>query len=140
ASHVSVLPTPDTIATRVSFASLYSHGFARVAAAVPHMRIGEPAFNAERTLALARQAADDDAALVIFPELGLSGYSIDDLLHQGALLDGVLDAIGRIAAESQGLQPLVAVGAPLRCEHGVFNCAVVIHRGRVLGVVPKSYL
>ena len=74
----------------MSFASLYNHGFVRVAAAVPHMRIGEPEFNAERTLALAGQASDEHAALVIFPELGISGYSIDDLLHQGALLDGVV--------------------------------------------------
>ncbi|MBV8710387.1 MAG: hypothetical protein JOY56_01320, partial [Solirubrobacterales bacterium] len=85
------------------FASLYSHGFARVAAGVPHMRIAEPAFNAERTLALAGQASDDHAALIIFPELGLSGYSIDDLLHQSAVLDGVVDAIGGIAAESAHL-------------------------------------
>jgi NAD+ synthase (glutamine-hydrolysing) len=129
--------SPDAV---WQFSSLYSHGFARVAAAVPHMRIGEPAFNAERTLALARQASDDHAALVVFPELGLSGYSIDDLLHQAALLDGVEEAIGRIAAESAALQPIIVVGAPLRCEHGVFNCAVIIHRGRVLGVAPKSYL
>jgi NAD+ synthase (glutamine-hydrolysing) len=122
------------------FGSLYSHGFARVACAVPHMRIAEPAFNADRTLALAGQASDDHSALIAFPELGLSGYSIDDLLHQGALLDGVVDAIERIAAESAGLRPVLVVGAPLRCEHGVFNCAVVIHRGRVLGVTPKSYL
>ena len=104
------------------------------------MRIGEPAFNAERTLALARRASDDHAALIAFPELGLSGYSIDDLLHQAALLDGVEAAIGRIAAESAGLGPIIVVGAPLRAEHGLFNAAVVIHRGRVLGVVPKSYL
>jgi len=126
--------------SRRPFGSLYTHGFARLAAAVPHMRIAEPAFNAERTLALARQASEEGVALVIFPELGLSGYSIDDLLHQSALLDGVLDAIARIATESAELAPVIAVGAPLRCEHGVFNCAVVIHRGRVLGVIPKSYL
>jgi NAD+ synthase (glutamine-hydrolysing) len=124
----------------MTFASLYSHGLVRVAAAVPRMKIGEPAFNAERTLALARQASDDHAALVIFPELGLSGYSIDDLLHQDALLDAVVSAIERIAAASATLQPIIAVGAPLRAEHGVFNTAVVIHRGRVLGVIPKSYL
>ena len=104
------------------------------------MRIVEPAYNAERTLALARQASDEHAALVVFPELGLAGYSIDDLLHQDALLDGVVAAIGRIADESADLTPMLLVGAPLRCEHGLFNCAVVIHRGRVLGVVPKSYL
>jgi NAD+ synthase (glutamine-hydrolysing) len=129
--------SPDSLRP---FGSLYSHGFARVACAVPHMRIADPAFNAERTLALAGQASDDHTALIAFPELGLSGYSIDDLLHQGALLDGVVDAIERIAAESASLHPVLVVGAPLRCEHGVFNCAVVIHRGRVLGVTPKSYL
>ena len=124
----------------MSFASLYSHGFVRVAAAVPRMRIGEPAFNAERTLELARQASDSHAALVIFPELGMSGYSIDDLLHQAALLDAVVGALERVASESASLSPVIVVGAPLRFEHGVFNTAVVIHRGRVLGVVPKSYL
>src|ERR1700733_11277080 len=139
-SHVSVLPDPDTIATRMSFASLYSHGFVRVAAAVPHMRIGEPAFNAERTLGLARQASEAQAALVIFPELGISGYSIDDLLHQAALLNAVVGALERVVSESASLSPVIVVGAPLRFEHGVFNTAVVIHRGRVLGVVPKSYL
>ncbi len=124
----------------MSFASLYSHGFVRVAAAVPHMRIGEPEFNADRTLALARQASEEQAALVIFPELGISGYSIDDLLHQEALLDAATSAIGRIVAGSASLQPMIVVGAPLRFEHGVFNTAVVIHRGRILGVVPKSYV
>jgi NAD+ synthase (glutamine-hydrolysing) len=124
----------------MNFASLYSHGFVRVAAAVPHMRIGEPHFNAERTLGLAEQASEHHTGLVIFPELGLSGYSIDDLLHQGALLDGVEEAIGQIAAASEVLTPMIVVGAPLRCEHGIFNCGVVIHRGRVLGVIPKSYL
>ncbi len=124
----------------MSFASLYSHGFVRVAAAVPHMRIGDPAFNAEHTLGLARQASDEHAALVIFPELGISGYSIDDLLHQGALLDAVLAGLERVVAGSESLAPVILVGAPLRFEYGVFNTAVVIHRGRVLGVVPKSYL
>ena len=124
----------------MSFASLYSHGFARVASAVPHMRVGEPGFNAERTVGLAQRASDDHAALVIFPELGLSGYSIDDLLHQTALLDGVVEAIDRIATASAGLRPIMVVGAPLRFEHGIFNCAVVIHGGRVLGVAPKSFL
>jgi NAD+ synthase (glutamine-hydrolysing) len=129
------------MSTRLNpFDSLYSHGFARIAAAVPRERIGDPAFNAERTLALAARAIESRAAVVIFPELGLSGYSIDDLLHQQALLDGVVDAIAGIAAESASLTPVMVVGAPLRHEHGLFNTAVVIHRGRVLGVVPKSYL
>ena len=123
-----------------AFRSLYSHGFIRVASAVPHGRPAEPAFNAERTLALAQRASDDHAALVIFPELGVSAYAIDDLLHQQALLASVLDALERIRAESVGLRPVIIVGAPLPIEGGLFNCAIVIHRGRLLGIVPKSYL
>lgn len=129
-----------TRSDRGPFDSLYGHGFVRVAAAVPHVRIAEPAFNAERALELAGRASDARAALVIFPELGLSGYAIDDLLHQHALQDAVLDAVQRTVAESAALRPVIIVGAPLWAEGGLFNCAIVIHRGRVLGVVPKSYL
>jgi NAD+ synthase (glutamine-hydrolysing) len=116
------------------------HGFARLAAAVPRVRVADPQFNAERTIALARQAAAEHAALVVFPELGLSAYAIDDLLHQRALLDGVLEALSAVLAATRELRPLLAVGAPLVLEGGLFNCAVVAHRGRVLGIVPKSYL
>ncbi|HEX4672069.1 MAG TPA: NAD(+) synthase [Solirubrobacteraceae bacterium] len=123
-----------------AFHSLYSHGFARVAAAVPNVRIADPAFNAQRTLELARGASDQNAALVLFPELGLSGYAIDDLHHQQPLTHAVLEAIATIAAESASLDPVIVVGAPLEAERGLFNTAVVIHRGRVLGVIPKSYL
>jgi len=122
------------------FDSIYSHGFARVAAAVPHLRPAEPAFNAERTLALAQRASDECAALAVFPELGLSAYAIDDLLRQDALTDGVLDAVAQIKAASVDLLPVLVVGGPLRAQHGLFNVGFVIHRGRVLGVVPKSYL
>jgi NAD+ synthase (glutamine-hydrolysing) len=128
------------VAPAEPFGSLYSHGFARVAAGVPHARVADPRFNVERTLALAQLASDAGAALVIAPELGLSAYAIDDLLHQQALLRGVLRAIERIVAQSPSLRPLIVVGAPLQAEGGLFNTAVVIHRGRVLGVVPKSYL
>jgi NAD+ synthase (glutamine-hydrolysing) len=122
------------------FKSLYSHGFVRVASAVPHVRVADPAFNADRTVALARQAAEQHAALVIFPELGISAYAIDDLLHQRALQQAVHEALARIVADSAALATIIVVGAPLPFEGGLFNCAVVIHAGRVLGVVPKSYL
>jgi NAD+ synthase (glutamine-hydrolysing) len=122
------------------FHSLYSHGFVRAAAAVPRVGLADPAFNAQHTLALAQRASDEHAALVVFPELGLSGYSIEDLLHQQALSEAVLEALSSIVTESAALQPVLVVGAPLRAEGGLFNSAVVIHRGRVLGVVPKSYL
>src|SRR3954447_16107627 len=122
------------------FDSLYSQGFARIAAAVPHLRPAAPEFNTDRTLALARDASDAHAAVVAFPELGLSAYAIDDLLHQQALTDGVLANLERIVATSEDLFSVLVVGAPLRAEGGLFNCGVVIHRGEVLGVVPKSYL
>jgi NAD+ synthase (glutamine-hydrolysing) len=124
----------------VAFDSLYSHGFARVAAAVPLLKPAEPAYNAERTLALARQAHDEQAALIVFPELGLSAYAIDDLLHQAALNDAVEEALEQVVEASKDLLPVVIVGAPLRVQGGLFNCGFVVHRGRILGVVPKSYL
>lgn len=122
------------------FSSLYSHGYVRVAAAVPHVQIAEPQVNAERTLALARRASEEHTAVVVFPELGLSGYSIEDLFHQQALLAAVLEGLERVVRESEELAPVLVVGAPLQAEGGLFNTAVVIHRGRVLGVVPKTYL
>jgi NAD+ synthase (glutamine-hydrolysing) len=122
------------------FESLYSHGFVRVAAAVPDVRIAEPSFNAERVVALAGQADEEGAVLVAFPELGLSGYSIEDLFHQHALLAAVRSALQSIVVASGQLGCLLVVGAPLLLEGAVFNTAVVVHRGRILAVVPKSYL
>jgi NAD+ synthase (glutamine-hydrolysing) len=122
------------------FDSLYTHGFLRVAVCVPRVRVAAPAFNAEHTLRLARQVSEDDAVLALFPELGLSGYSNEDLFHQDALLDAALVAVERIVEESRSLAPVLLVGAPLRWEHKLFNCAIVVHRGRILAVVPKSYL
>ena len=92
------------------FDSLYSHGFARIAAAVPHLKPADPEFNTDRTLALARQASDDRAAVVVFPELGISAYAIDDLLHQQALQDGVLIGLERIVAASADLFSVLVVG------------------------------
>jgi NAD+ synthase (glutamine-hydrolysing) len=122
------------------FGSLYRHGFVRVAAAVPRVQIAEPDANARRTLALADRASEQGAALVVFPELGLSGYSIEDLLHQQAIAESVLDALEQVRRGSAELPAVLVVGAPILVESGLFNTAVVIHRGRVLGVVPKSYL
>ena len=123
-----------------SFESIYTHGFVRVAVCIPRVKIAAPRFNAERTLHFAREAAGDHAALVLFPELGLSAYSNEDQFHQDALLDATLGALGEIVDASTKLVPILLVGAPLRWENKLFNCAVVIHRGRILGVTPKSYL
>src|ERR1700761_6482749 len=98
------------------FATPYSHGFVRVASAVPHLRVGNPAFNAGRTLALAADADRAHAALVIFPQLGLASYTSEDLFRQDALLDGVLEGLARIVEASRELRPVIVVGAPLRAE------------------------
>ncbi len=122
------------------FASLYTHGFCRVAVATPTVFPAQPSANARETIALAATAATQKAALVLCPELGLSGYAIDDLFFQDALLGAVETAVAEIISASAALNPVLVVGAPFRIEDKLFNCAIVIHRGAVLGVVPKSYI
>jgi NAD+ synthase (glutamine-hydrolysing) len=123
-----------------AFHSIYRHGFARVAACTLPVSLADPASNAEATAALAEDCAAEGAVLAVFPELGISGYTIEDLRQQDAVLDAVEQAIGSLRERSAGLLPLILLGAPLRHNGALFNCAVAIHRGRILGVVPKSYL
>jgi NAD+ synthase (glutamine-hydrolysing) len=124
----------------VDFYSAYAHGFARIAACTVPIRVADPATNARTVLEQARVCSDDGVAVAIFPELCLSGYAIDDLFLQDPLLDAVTDAVAAIVAESADLAPVLVVGAPLAHGNRVLNTAVVIHRGRILGVAPKSYL
>jgi NAD+ synthase (glutamine-hydrolysing) len=123
-----------------SFHSIYAHGLVRAAVCIPRVRVADPSFNEAQTLGLARRASALNAAIALFPELGISAYSNEDLFHQDALLDASAGAVARLVAESAELTPVLLVGAPLRFEGKLFNCAVVIYRGRVLGIVPKSYL
>ncbi len=126
----------------MDFHSVYDQGFARVAACTSRTHIGDPRANAAEVIGHARRviAATPGIALIVFPELSLSGYAIDDLVLQDVILDAVLDGIASVVAASADMVPVIVVGAPLRAGHRLFNCAVVIHRGTVLGVVPKSYL
>jgi NAD+ synthase (glutamine-hydrolysing) len=124
----------------MSFRCIYQHGFARVAACTERIAIGDPLANADAVLRQARACAQDGVAVALFPELHLSGYSIEDLLMQDALLDAVEAALAIVVDGSRDLLPVLVVGAPLRRRDRIYNCAVVVHRGRVLGVAPKSYL
>jgi NAD+ synthase (glutamine-hydrolysing) len=124
----------------MNFRSIYQHGFARVAACTTHVAIADPPANAEAVLRQARACADEGVAVALFPELCLTGYSIEDLLLQDAVLDGVEAAVATVVAGSADLLPVLVFGAPLRHRNRVYNCAIVVHRGRVLGVAPKSYL
>jgi NAD+ synthase (glutamine-hydrolysing) len=122
------------------FFNLYSHDFARVAVGVPRLRVADPAYNAAETIQLMERAVAERAVVALFPELGLSAYSCDDLFHQRALLDGVDDGLRSLLDATTRLPILTVVGLPLQVQHLLFNCAAVLYRGRVLGVVPKTYL
>src|ERR1700722_9901045 len=108
----------------MDFYNAYSQGFARVAACTHRASIGDPAANAESVLRLARDCHDDSVALAVFPELTLSGYSIEDILLQDALLDAVEVALLDIVVASAELMPVLVIGAPLRHQHRIYNTAV----------------
>ena len=124
----------------MDFRSLYAHGFVRIAACTGRVTVGDPAANAGAVLRQARACDEEGVALAIFSELCLTGYSIEDLLHQDAILDAAEDALAEVIEGTAGLLPALVVGVPLRLRGALYNCAVVVHRGSVLGVVPKSYL
>ncbi|MCB1287917.1 MAG: NAD(+) synthase [Mycobacterium sp.] len=124
----------------MDFFSAYARGFARVAACTHHTVLADPSANAESVLRIARDCHEDGVAVAVFPELTLSGYSIEDILLQDTLLDAVETALADVVDASAYLLPVLVVGAPLRHLHRIYNTAVVIHRGTVLGVAVKSYL
>lgn len=124
----------------MTFTSIYRHGFARVAACTTRCTLADPQANAEAILAAARTCHDQAVAVALFPELAVSGYAIDDLLLQDPLLDAVEQAIVHLVERSADLLPLLLVGAPLWFEGRLYNTAVAVHRGRLLGVVPKTHL
>src|SRR3954468_22638106 len=120
--------------------SFSRHGFARVAAAVPQVQLADADANAASTLAIARQAAEEDVTVLVCPELGLTGYSNQDLFHQQALLESAEHALLSVAVRAAELPTILVVGLPLRAGTQLFNVAAIVHGGQVLGVVPKSYL
>jgi NAD+ synthase (glutamine-hydrolysing) len=111
-----------------------------VAVAVPAVDVAAPDFNLDETLKLATRAASENAILAVFPELGLSAYSNEDLFLQDALLDAVESSLARLLEASRDLPLLFVVGAPLPSENRLFNCAIVVYRGHILGITPKTYL
>nr|WP_194301084.1 NAD(+) synthase [Acetobacter lambici] len=119
---------------------MYHQGFVRVAACTAPVTLADPHTNIEQIVTTAQTCAGQGVGLCVFPELGLSGYSIEDLLQQSTLLNAVDTALAALARATADLLPVVVVGAPLRHRNSLYNCAVVLHRGHILGVVPKSYL
>jgi len=126
--------------SRGDFFNLYRHGFVRVAVATPRVRIGDPRHNADATLELMQQAARDKALLAVFPELGLSAYTCDDLFHQRTLIDAAENALAQLLARTRNLPLAALVGLPVAVDGRLYNCAALVCRGRLVGVVPKTYL
>lgn len=140
-------PTPlqDEVATMAKsethpFFDAHTHGFVRVATATPKVRTADVAYNAEGIIEQAREADRRHVDLLLYPELCLSSYAIDDLHLQTALLDSVERHVGIIVAASRELATVLVIGAPLRRNGRIYNCALVIARGKLLGAVPKSFL
>ena len=122
------------------FFNLYKHGFVRVAVAVPEVRVSDPTFNVTHTIQLAEEAAAEKAVLTLFPELGISAYTNEDLFHQQALLESVERELKRLLRETSFLDSILVVGAPILVDSFLYNCGLVLHRGQILGIVPKTYL
>ncbi len=122
------------------FYSAHTHGLIRVATSTPQVRTADVGYNRDAILDEAKRAHDAQVDLVVYPELCLSSYAIDDLHLQGALLDAVADAVGAIVDGTRDLNPVILIGAPLRHNGKIYNCALAIANGELLGVVPKSYL
>jgi NAD+ synthase (glutamine-hydrolysing) len=135
-------PAPEATDPRDPHASIYDHGFVRVAAVTLPVALADPATNAERHLEVLRDLHDQQVGLAVFPELSLTGYSLEDLVMQEPLLDAAEQAVLAVLEASEELLPIIVLGAPLRAKDRsrIFNCAVVIHRGRILGITPKQNL
>ena len=123
-------------------ASIYRHGFLRAAAVTLPVALADPSTNAARHLEVLRDLHEQQVGLAVFPELSLTGYSLDDLVLQEPLLDAAEQAILTVVEASRELMPLIVLGAPLRSSERsrVFNCALTIHRGRILNITPKQHL
>jgi NAD+ synthase (glutamine-hydrolysing) len=128
------------MAKKAPFEAIHRHGFVRVAAATPLASTGDVPFNVRETVGLAREGDEGGCDLIVFPELNISSYAVDDLHLQEAFLDAVEQGLADLCKATEGLSPVLAVGAPLRRNGRLYNCALAISRGRILGVVPKSFL
>ena len=122
------------------FFNLYHHGFIRVAVCIPEVKVADTLFNTERSIMMAHEAAARHAIFAVFPELGISAYSNEDLFHQDALLQSVIDVLCHIMKSTKELNLIIVVGAPLQVDSRLFNCGIVLYHGRIIGIAVKSYL
>jgi NAD+ synthase (glutamine-hydrolysing) len=125
----------------MGFMILGDYGFIRAAAAVPRVYVASPLRNADEISDMIVKAAEDNnVKVIVFPELSLTGYTCADLFNQRGILNGAYAALRIILGRTKDCDILAAVGMPIEADNQLFNCAVVLHKGRVLGVVPKTFL
>ena len=116
-------------------------GFLRVAAVSPRLKVADPAFNLEEILACTKEALSRGAQVLLFPELGLTGYTSGDLFFSySTLVGGAERALERLLRETAASRTVIVVGLPVAVDSQLFNAAAVLQSGRLLGVVPKSFL
>lgn len=117
-----------------------NYGYVKVASAIPAVRVGDVAYNVEQIENLVIQAEGKGVEVIVFPELSLTGYTCQDLFRQQLLLDRVEQGVMRLMDFTRKLDIIAIVGAPIPVGNLLLNCAVVIQKGHVLGMVPKFYL
>lgn len=120
--------------------NLYSQGFVRVGAYSPRIYLGQPKKNAEQVISVSKKASDEGVGLAVFPQLCLTGTSLGDLFTSNSMLSAVLDALEQIIEASRELLPVIVVGGPMAIGAKTYNCSFVVHRGSLIGVVPKRFL
>ena len=115
-------------------------GFISVACGAPKLRLADCAYNAEQSFQMMRSAEKAGVKVLVLPELGLTGYTCGDLFYQEALLREAEEGLKTVLEATRNLEVVAAVGMPLRVHNELYNCAVIIQKGRILGVVPKTHL
>ena len=115
-------------------------GFIKAAAGTPKIRVADCEYNAGQIITLMREAAKQGVKVLCLPELCVTGYTCGDLFLQDTLLRGVEDALARILDETRDLDMLTALGLPVRHENKLYNCAAVIQKGNILGLIPKIHI
>ena len=116
------------------------YGFIRVGAAVPKCKLADSIYNKDKLIQLMQKAAEKQIQVLVFPELSITTYTCGDLFFQFSLLESAQKGLSDIVSASQSIDVFTVVGLPIAADNQIFNCAVVIYRGKILGVVPKTFL
>ena len=115
-------------------------GFIKVAAGTPKIKVADCVHNAQAIISLMEEAADQGVKVLCLPELSLTGYTCGDLFLQSSLTRGAEEGLGLILEQTKRLDMMTAVGLPVQLENKLYNCAAVIHKGKILGLVPKTHI